>query len=300
MKRLNHYFLIAALLFSLACNHRYYRTKNAYAIGTVNNNVCKKLNGKVLLYAIFVDARQTKPWSSYDISSTLDSIRKATSWIEGKARGHDIPLSIDLAFHVNKDTIPIEQHLYEESLSKMLFTPDGIDMIDLWANNIARKASKAFPPDTSSVVWTKNIITNRERLIARLRDKYKTDNVVLMYFLNNYYTDEISLGMFTGTGSKTEFCIISFKYPAVIAHEFLHVFGALDLYISPFNKKKKAVKNREAILKAYPNEVMGFAYRQIEKLDISPLSQYLIGWKDSLTEYDRKLLVGKKIKIYKY
>jgi hypothetical protein len=78
------------------------------------------------------------------------------------------------------------------------------------------------------------------------------------------------------------------------------VFGALDLYISPFEKKKKAVKNRVAIMKAYPNEVMAYTYRQIEKLDISPMTQYLIGWKDSLTESDRKLLVGKKIKVYKY
>jgi hypothetical protein len=300
MKYLNQYILLGALLLFIACNHKYYKTHNAYAIGTVNNNVCKKLSGKVLLYAIFVDTRQAKPWTGYDISTTLDSIRKATAWITGKARDNNIPLSIELAFHSNKEKIPIEQHLYGETLSKMLFSPDGIDMIDLWANSIARKAGESFPPDTSVIVTTKNIITNRERLIARLRDVYKTDNVVLMYFLNNYFTEEMSLTMFAGSGEKTEFCIISFKYPAVIAHEFLHVFGALDLYMTPFEKKKKAVKNRAEIMKTYPNEVMAYAYRPIEKLDISPMSQYLIGWKDSLTNSDRKLLVGKKIKVYKY
>lgn len=293
-------FLIVGIILSLSCNHKYYRTKNAYAIGTVNNNVCKKLYGDVLIYAIFVDTRQAKPWTGYDISSTLDSVRKSIAWIEGKAKASNIPLKIKLDFHVNKGKIPIEQHLYGESLSDMLFSTDGVDMIDNWANAIARKASNAFPEDTSVVATTKNTITNRERLIARLRDKHKTDNVVLMYFINNYYTDELSLAMFTSADRKTEFSIVSFKYPAVIAHEFLHVFGALDLYISPFEKKKKAVKNRVAIMKAYPNEVMAYAYRQIEKLDISPMTQYLIGWKDSLSESDRKLLVGKKIKVYKY
>lgn len=194
----------------------------------------------------------------------------------------------------------MEQHLYDESLSKLLFSADGIERIDMWGNAVARKASEAFPPDSSPVVYTKNVITNRERLIARLRDQYKTDNVVLMYFLNNYYTEEVSLAMFTGGGKLTEFGIVSFKYPAVIAHEFLHIFGALDLYIDPFARKKKAVKNRVAIMKAYPNEVMAYAYRPLEKLSISPMSQYLIGWKDSLAESDRQLLVGKKIKVYKY
>lgn len=302
MPKMNHRLLIASLLILLSCKHQYYKTRNAYAIPGVNNNVCKKLYGNVLLYAIFVDTRQAKPWTSYDISSTMDSIRKTVTWLEGKAKENNIPLDINPVMHINKrDTIPVDQNLYDESLWKMLFsTPDGIDMTDLWANAVARKAASAFPPDTARVVATKNIISNRERLIARLRDKYKTDNVALMYFINNYYTEEISVAIFTPSATKTEFCIVSFKYPAVIAHEFLHLFGALDLYISPFNKKKKAVKNREAIIQAYPNEIMGITHRQIEKLDISPLSQYLIGWKDSLTEKDRHLLVGNKLKLYKY
>ena len=300
MKSLCQGLFIVLFFLSSACKHNYYKTHNAYAISTVNNNVCKKLKGKVLFYAIFVDTRQTRPWTSYDIASTLDSIRKATAWIEEKGKSNGMPLTIDVVYHVNKGVIPVEQHLYEESLWKMLFSANGIENIDLWANLAAKKAGQAFPPDTSSVAKTKIEITNRERLIARLRDQYKTDNVVLMYFLNNYYTEELSLAMFTGGGKLTEFGIVSFKYPSVIAHEFLHLFGALDLYISPFNKKKKAVKNRAAIIKAYPDEVMAFAYRPIEKLSISPLSQYLIGWKDSLAESDRKLLVGKKIKVYKY
>jgi hypothetical protein len=290
-------------IFPLACARHYYETNNAYAIPTVNSNVCKKLREKVVLYAIFVDTRQAHPWTSYDIASTLDSISKATSWIMNKAKENDVDVSIDLKFHKRNDVIPIEQHLYDESLWKTLFSSGisgGIDYLDIWSNNIAKKAGESFPPDTSSVVKTKNIITNRERLIARLRDKYKTDNVVLMYFLNDYYKDDISLALHTGFSDKTEYAIVTFKYPAVIAHEFLHVFGALDLYISPFSRKKKTVRNSVQIMQAYPNEVMAYAYRPLEKLDISPLTKYLIGWNDSLADKDKNLLVGKKIKVYKY
>lgn len=287
------------LLFPLlSCNQRFYRINNVYSIVGVNNNVCKKLTGKVVLYAIFVDTRQARPWTDYDLSSTLDSIRKSISWIEKKASEQQIPLSIELAYHVNKGKIPVDQNLFGESLSDMLFRR-GIETTNLWANAVARKVAAAFPPDTSPRIQTKNVISSRERLIARLRDRYKTDNVVLMYFVNNYYRDEVSVAIHSASNTETEYAIVSFKEPAVIAHEFLHVFGATDLYMSHFSRKRKAVKNRVEIMKTYPNEVMAFAHRPLEKLDISPLSHYLIGWKDTLRESDRKLLVGKKIKVVK-
>lgn len=78
------------IIIFLSCNHNYHKTKNAYAISTVNNNVCKKLYGDVLLYAIFVDTRQARPWSNHDIITTLDSIRKSIAWIEEKAKINNI------------------------------------------------------------------------------------------------------------------------------------------------------------------------------------------------------------------
>jgi hypothetical protein len=286
-----------------SCSKKFYRAKGSQQIATVNNNVCKKLVGKVVLYAIFVDSRYTHPWTAYDISSTLDSVRKAMTWVTTKAKENNVDVSIEITFHQKDNTIPIAQNLSENSLYETLFADgiiDGIDNLNFWANSVAKKAGLSFPKDTSSIAETKNEITNRERLIARLRNINSTDNVVIMYFLNSYHQDDISLAMFTGSSEETEFSIVTFKQPAVIAHEFLHIFGALDLYMSPFDKKKRALKSKLKIMEYYPKEIMAFTDRSIEKLDISPLTKYLIGWTPELDDKAKTLLFGKKMKIYKY
>jgi hypothetical protein len=298
--------IVTLCLFSysiLSCRNNFYRTKSPSRVATVDNNVCKKLIGKVTLYAIFVDTKETHPWTTYDINTTLDSVRKATSWITKEAKENNIDIEIDVSFHQNNKIIPISQNLYNETLFSTLFFPnlrDGIENLDDWSNAIARKAGNAFGPDTATIVKTKNKITDRERLIARLRDITGTDNVVVMYFLNNYHQQEISLALHTGASEITEYSIVSFKSPAVIAHEFLHIFGALDLYMSPFDRKKRTLKNKVKIMKAYPNEIMAYTYRPIESLNISPLTKYFIGWTSTLDEESKKIMFGKKIKLIRY
>jgi hypothetical protein len=172
--------------------------------------------------------------------------------------------------------------------------------LDDWSNAITKKAGNSFGPDQSAVVKTKNIVNNRERLIAGLRDIHSTDNVVVMYILNNYHQEEMSLAIHTGISDKTEYSIASFKNPAVMAHEFLHIFGAIDLYMSPFDRKKRALKNKVKIMEAYPNEIMAFTYRPIENPEISPMTKFFLGWTAELNDKSKTLIFGKKIKIYKY
>lgn len=294
---------IATLTLCCGCSKSYYKANATSTIATVNNNVCKKLMGKVTLYAIFVDTYTRQPWTAYDIKTTTDSIQKAIHWMEAQAASNGIDLSINLMVHQKEKVIPLQQNLPEETLGQSLFLPklkEGVSNLNDWANSIARKAGAAFLPDTSSVVKTKNIITNRERLIARLRNITQTDNVVIMYFLNSYYMDDYSLALYTGSRSETEFAIVTFKTPSVIAHEFLHVFGALDLYMSPFDKKKKQLRRKVAIMKQYPDEIMAFTRRPIEKLSLSVLTKYLIGWIPELSEEEKNRAFGKKLKIYKY
>lgn len=294
---------IAALALCSGCNKSYYKANATYNISTVNNNVCKKLIGKVTLYAIFVDTYSTQPWTAYDIKTTTDSIRKAMGWVEAQAALNGMDVSIDLMVHQKDKVIPLQQNLPEETLQQSLFLPklkEGVSNLNDWANSIARKAGAAFLPDTSSIAKTKNTINSRERLIARLRNMTQTDNVVIMYFLNSYYINDYSLALYTGSRSETEFAIVTFKNPSVIAHEFLHVFGALDLYMSPFDKKKKQLRRKVAIMKQYPDEIMAFAERPIEKLSLSTLTKYLIGWMPELSQEEKNRAFGKRLKIYKY
>ena len=254
------------------------------------------------MYAIFVDSKYTHPWSAYDINSTLDSIRKASAWIQNNANANDIELEIEVAFHQNKQTIPIVNNFPDRSLSSTLYTPTipiGVTKVDRWADRVARIAGQSIPRDTSKIIKTINQSTDRERLIARLRDLYQTDNIALVYFINNYYKEEISVAIHSSSYKEIEYAIVSFKSPAVIAHEFLHLFGAWDLYKSPFLKKRKSYIKKEQAEKLFPNEIMAFSYRNIDSLVISPLTKYLIGWDNELDEKYRNMM-GKKIKMLKY
>lgn len=281
----------------------YGKGRFAYHAPGVNMGVDKKLKGKVILYAVFVDAKAPKPWTSYDIASTLDSINLATQWIEGQAQLNGIPLNIETICHSNKKTVPIYEDFPRKSLSGALVskTPgSGVKRIRKWADRVSKQAGMALPKDTSSIILTPNKMEDRERLIARIRDIHKTDNVVLMFFINNYYTEEISIAVDSRTNGMPEFSIVSFKNPAVIAHEFLHLFGAIDLYTNPLYRNKIVMKNKYEILKDFPNEIMAFSHNRIETLEIGAITQYHIGWKKELDEKYKNLLFGKRRKIIKY
>lgn len=270
---------------------------------SVDNNVCKKLQGRVIFYAIFVDTKETKPWSEYDLISTMDSIKKAIGWIETKARENRKVLDIELVVHSNHKKLPIALDLPKKTLRNTLIQANltaGLKAIQGWSDKIAATAGKSLPPDTSKLIATKNTLDNKERLIARLRDIYATDNVAVVYFINNYFKEELSVAVNINSIFDVEYAIVSFKKPSIIAHEFLHLFGAWDLYISPWDTKKEAVKKKEFAMREFPNEIMAFAYRDIDSLDISPFTKYCIGWEKTIDQKYTDMILGKNIKPVKY
>lgn len=294
--------ILFLILFIYSCHVRYIKSdKNTiYHIGSVNNNVCKKLKEEVVLYAIFVDSKYTGKWTEYDINSTLDSMKTAINWIEGEANKNGINLTIKLDYHKNKKIIPIDCNFQRKTLSGTLFPSGGIRNVDRWADKIAKEALKSYGPDTSTTTKTKIIPKDRENLLARLRDIHKTDDVALIYFINNFFTDEISVVLHSSEDNSPEYGIVSYKYPGVIAHEFLHLFGAFDLYLSPFDKNRKIKKKKEFAMKEFPNEIMAFPYRRLNTLELSPFTKYLIGWENELDTKYKDMLIGKKIKIATY
>ena len=288
---------ITALLLLAGCKH-------SARIGTVKNNVCKTLEKKVVVYAVFVDSEHTHAWSAYDIRSTLDSVQIAIDWINLQARKEGKSLFMELQYAKRNNTIPFKEDFQYKTLSGTLFRfmdiSRGIDMVDKWSNNIAKDVARNFPDDTSSLVLTKNKPQDRERLIAKLRNFYETDNIALVYFINNYYENEISVSFHTGSDDRTEYAVVSNKEPAVIAHEILHLFGALDLYISPFDRGFFARHKKKRAMKRYPNEIMAFAYKDIDSLNISAFTRYLLGWDKKLKPGKGKMFLRRRWKLLEY
>lgn len=290
-------FILLGLLFT-SC-------RNTYHLPTVNNNVCKTLKDKVILYAIFVDSEKIHPWSEYDINSTKDSIQKAIRWVEKQALAKGMNLNIQFEYAQHKDgRIPFKKDLRNKTLSGTLFMyprlATGIKQVDKWADEVAKQAAANLPEVKSGIILTQNKNNSRERLIARLRDLHQTDNVAVMYFTNSYFENELSVTLHTANDNKIEYAVVSQKNSAVIAHEFLHLFGAEDMYRTKFDRFLFQIIRKKKLMKKYNNEIMSAPYRSIDKLYISNITEYLIGWKNSITPSEVRLLYGRRVKSVVY
>ncbi|MCC6702893.1 MAG: hypothetical protein IT221_15280 [Fluviicola sp.] len=279
----NLYSILLLVLMLTSCSTR-------YRVGTVSNNVCKTLKEKVVIVPVFVESEYTHVWSEYDIQSTLDSIDRAKTWIVNQAFKRNKTLSIEVAYLKMDSITPVKEEFQFKTLSGTLFKyinlSKGIKMVDNWADASAKKYAKRLPPETSKEILSNNKLNDSERLIARMKDLYGTDNIVLMYFINNYYENEISVVLHSGDTMHVEYGVVSAKSSSVIAHEFLHVFGALDMYITPFDRRIIHRMKKRKAMRQFPQEIMAFTYRDLQKLEISPLTEYLIGWSPTL---DKKL-----------
>lgn len=261
---------------------------------TRNSNICTHLHDTVVLYAIFVDVGIYHPWTPFDIASATDSIQKAAAWITEQAKDRGKKLLIKPIIHKQGS----KQTIYERAARTSL-SLNGIQALSNrsrkklgpWADNIAAYASRGVKYRASSKIHQRFRIRNVESLNLALRDKLENNNVAIMFFVNGYYEKHPShsFNIEAGPYQQVEYSIITDKNPAVIAHEFLHLFGAVDLY--PHRTFPNF--NFQELAENYPNEIMRVQHKHINKLMISPITEYFIGWSDTLDKPNTRLLLHK-------
>ncbi len=269
-------------------------------VATVDNNVCKRLRGKVVIYGVFVDSKESGVWSTHDILSTRDSMRVAADWIMAQARKNGVELEVEVATHEKGGVVPVRSELPRNGLDGVLRGMNPISLLDRWSDKACKQVQSAFPRDTARMTLTKHGPKDRERLIEALRDRYKTDNVALVLFVNNYYKTETSVTVHAASTKDIEYAAVAFKRPAIIAHEVLHLFGALDLYVTPFDDKKNAEKLKQFAMERFPHEIMAFPLRGLDSLEVGSLSQYLLGWRREALPEDEALLTGGRVRLARY
>jgi len=246
-------------------------------------NVCKDLKGDVLLYFTFIDSRETSPWTEYDIQSTIDSVRVAIQWLHMQAKENDIVLNIIADFYIGQEYTTITKNLPSGSILNSVTEPSirkGGELMNKWADGIARIAGSSMPIyEKEGIPEIKNP-RNKERLVAYLRDQNNVESVALIFLLNNYYKSDISVQMNTMNTDDVEFAVVSYKYPTEIAHNFLHLYGAADMYPTLFRKNEKKIR---FLQNEFPDEIMQDPYgKNIWDLEISEYTKYLIGWTDEI------------------
>jgi hypothetical protein len=110
-------------------------------------NVCKDLKNDVLAYFIFVDSKETSPWTEFDIRSTLDSINLAIGWLNKQAIKNNITLRIRANYYIGKPYTPIKRNLPQGTVEKTLKSSglkQGFKDLNLWADAIAKKVGSTF------------------------------------------------------------------------------------------------------------------------------------------------------------
>ena len=262
----------------------------------ISNNVCKTLKDNVLVYFIFVDSQETSPWTEFDIRSTIDSMEVAIKWLEMMAARNGISLNIIKDYYIGNEYTTIKRPLPMGSVKNSLFEPSfakGLKELNAWADNIAKRAGATLNiTEKDGIPEIKNP-KNKERLVAYLRDANEVESVALLFMLNNYYKNDISTSINTMNTDDVEFSILSYKYPAVIAHSILHLFGAADLYETEYRRNEKKI---ELAKNFFPNDIMQDPYaKDINSLEIGEFTKYLIGWSANLDPKYHTLLTDKII-----
>jgi hypothetical protein len=248
-----------------------------------NKNVCKALKGDVLLYFMFIDSKYTTPWTEFDIQSTIDSIRIAINWLHLQARANKITLNINADFYIGPEYTTISRNLpgatVRESVTDVKYSRVR-ENLKRWSDGIAKIAGESVTLRQKDGIPEIKAPRNKERLVAFLRDENKVESVALFYLVNNYYKSDISIPVNTFSSEDVEYVIVSYKYPSEIAHNFLHLYGAADLYETLMRRN---IKNISTLSELYPDEVMQEPYgKDIYNLSISDYTKYLIGWEDYL------------------
>lgn len=225
------------------------------------------LTGRTLILSIITDDATTSWDDSSDedsamIFDTLDNLRISTAYLTEQAArfGSDAQfiwnweLNPDLRFNA----------VFEESLITEYGDMYGVQK-DWIENNI----------DTAS-----------------LKNKYRADNVIYLFFFNTDYTNQVNpwyLGYSSSPDYYIEFCNIYVRFddyfiskPATYAHEMMHCFGAHDLYYANEFIPQKYVNH---LRNTYSNDIMFTVYDSKEiNNDFTELDAYYVGIIDHCKE----------------
>jgi len=244
----------------------------------------KIMDGKTLLISIFVSA-DGSALSDYQINVVRDKLDIAKNFIESEGKKYG--KAIDLICDYNK---------YPDLRYDMEFTGEFFILPE---NAVAGglTAEQRLVSDRTDEILHR-FIENTIPYLA-LADKYQTDSIGYLVHLN--YKDSYQN---YATVYDAEFKIVNWYHeravsflrasqvPSTLAHEILHVFGAVDLY-APYAYRGVSQALADYAKYNYPDEIMvggwsydasgEFVYDGIPK-EISRITAYCLGWLDDIPE----------------
>ncbi len=254
-------------------------------------NVCKKLVGKVLVYPVFVQARKGEKWKEIERKEYMDSMKVALSWIESQAFTHGVDVTFLAVDHpkVIKKGFPGKT---VKGALDLTHSTAGFVKFNKHYDNVSKLAASGVPEEEKLKPFVKKI-KSKERLIAKLRNAYQVESVVLIFVHKPELLDNVFLTMNSLTNKDVEYAVTTFRAPTVMAYQVLELFGAAPIMYSESNKKElcsyKYVKNN------FPTDIMANLGKSLQSLDIGAYTSYLVGWNSIFKEEYNTLYPKRKV-----
>jgi len=239
-----------------------------------NHNVCKKLKGKVLLYVVWVETRNSTKWSDFELNTTVEALKTSIGWLQDQA-GHE---GVDLVFQFDASFNDSVSSVYQKlggTVPSFTESDEGLLKIDKWTDKIVKVSSGR---------------KSKLELVTDLRNEYRAESVALIFMLCNYYKTDYIYSFNTTSNEDIEYAIISSKRPTLITQSLLNLFGAPYLYHHPSTVNKR---NTKVVQKLFNTDVMANTEYDLIQLELGPITKYFIGWADTL-DADLEKMVKEK------
>jgi hypothetical protein len=257
-----------------ARDDRLYKSLDSVKNSTLGDG--KKLEGHIFLLSIFVDT-PTEKWTKIEKDAALERQKWALDWIATKANRHDILVGFEReAWGYIDQSIQVR----EVNTAGFSWLTGGarkyLDQNEDLNGYISRIKKVKKTENVRVIVYTK--VTGRSHAIVTSDPGNRIHG--------GSYLDDATLIF---AGKKDERFIKDLG--TLFAHEFLHLFGADDLYEEEgggakdkyresgqrSGKLKKSI--RDVVTKKGKQDIMYDDYQPFSQLDISDLTACLLGWK---------------------
>jgi len=215
-----------------------------------------KLIGNSVLVTIFIHDTESG-FNDYEREERLGWLSEATQWLEAQAKN---------AGHIANFIYGAEHLVIDHEMNRPFSTERAISGVTMEAYEQLEALDGPY-------------------LYEYLKERHDAKNVGFIFFINkdarsySHIATRYSTGIF-----YFESCVIFAAQngnpvdASVVAHEILHLFGALDLYFALLPDDE-----RNELAKLYfPNDIMISARRELDSFAIGDLTAYLIGWRDSI------------------
>lgn len=248
----------------------------------MNFNVCKSLRGKVVVYSVFINTKKTDKWLEEDMEEVKKAMAEGFEWIEGKAEANDVELEFDLQYwdSLKEPFKDFPGYAGNKKKAKKSDEELNVDHKKLmkWADACVKKLGPKLPVQVyNDSMPHVGIPNDMERFIARIRDENECSSVLFFWLLKTPKENSFTYAANIIDNENVEFVVSSFKRPSLFAFDALRLFGALPAYLG--SNLSIASKQINKLKKEYPDDIMVDPFRDLDNVEISEFTQYMLGWR---------------------